>query len=167
MHVALIRDDHGGGDRAHGQPALGLLVIRDRTHDGGDLFEVEAEIPEDVLRDERAGLAVLLARDDVADVVEVRGDGGDLAAARLVPEGLQDETRAVGGGIRMTLAMLGVADRAGLGVGGPDERAHAVVGLHHVERRTLPLRFRERLGLRLGAVDLFQLVWSRRVVTSR
>ena len=64
---------------------------------GRDLFELEAEVAENVLRDERAGLSVLLARDDVPDVVEVRRDGGDLAAARLVPKGLQDETGAIGG----------------------------------------------------------------------
>src|SRR5207237_624404 len=82
-----------------------------------------------------------LARDDVTDVVEVRGDGGDLAPTRVVPERLQDETRAVGRGVGVPLAVFGVSDRAGLLIGRADVRDHAAVA--EVER-----------GLALGVDDL-------------
>ena len=161
MHVALVGDDHRRGHGAHRQAALGLLVVRDRAHDHRDLLDVEFELLEDVLRDERAGLPVLLARHDVPDVVQVGSDRGDLAAARLVAERFQDEARAVGRGVRVALAVLGVADRAGLLVGGADEDLHALVALHHLERGSLALRLDRRARLRLGAVDL--LLFVRRV----
>src|SRR5438105_5196072 len=57
--------------------------------------------------------------------------------------------------------MLGVSDRAGLLIGGVDEALHALIALHHFERRALALRLDRRARLRLGAVDL--LLFIRRV----
>jgi len=45
--------------------------------------------------------------------MEVRGDRGDLAAPRVVAQGLQDETRPVGRGVGVALSVFGVADRYG------------------------------------------------------
>ena len=114
MHVALVGDDDRGGHCAHRQAALILLVIRDRAHHRRDLFEREAEVRQDVLREQRSGLRVLLSRHDVAHVVEIGGDRRDLAASRVVTERLEDEPRSVSRGVRVPLAVLGVADRSGL-----------------------------------------------------
>src|SRR5919204_455256 len=89
------------------------------------------------------------------------------AAPRVVPERLEDEARAVRGGVGVALAMLGVADRAGLLVRRTDEDLHALVVLHDVERRPLALRLDRGAGLRLGAVDLPLLVWRGRVIGTR
>src|SRR5436190_916031 len=59
------------------------------------------------------------------------------------------------------LTVLGVADRAGLLVGGADEDLHALVALHHLERGSLALGLDRRARLRLRAVDL--LLFIRRV----
>ncbi len=61
-------------------------MIRDGPHDRRDLFELEAIVDEDRFGEERTRLSVALARDDVADVVQVRGDRSDLAAARVVTQ---------------------------------------------------------------------------------
>src|SRR5207237_1843395 len=161
VHVALVGDDHRGGHGTHREPTLVLLVIRDGAHHRGHLFEREAQVEQDVLREQGPGLRVLLARHDVAHVVEVGSDRGDLAAACIVAKRLQDEASAVGRGVRVALAVLGVADRAGLLVGGADEDLYALVALHHLERGSLALRLDRRARLRLGAVDL--LLFVRRV----
>src|SRR6266496_670586 len=75
MDVRLVGQDDRGRDGADGFPAL-LLVVPDRRHDqrqvgGGHL------LLEDVVHQERADLAVVLARHHVAHVVEVARDAGE------------------------------------------------------------------------------------------
>src|SRR5437867_8840166 len=99
-----------------------------------------------------------LARDDVANVVQIGGDRRDLAATRVVAERFQNETRAVRGGVRVPLAVLGVPDRAGLLVRRADVGLHLRVGLHRVEGRSLVFWLRGSTRFGDSGVDHLQLL---------
>ena len=86
-HVHLIRQDER---RRHGVDREGglFVVIADGGDDGGGLLGRRAHFIENTKGHDRAGLRMVDAVDDVADIVQPARDGGELARAVVIAQRL-------------------------------------------------------------------------------
>src|SRR5690606_36206987 len=76
--------------------------------------------------------------DDVADVVGVAGDGGQLRLPGRVAQARHDVVGDLGHQAAVALPVFGETDGGQVGVGRLDEGAHARVRPHHVQRDRRP-----------------------------
>ncbi len=132
VHVGLVGQDHRRADRAH-RLAVALFMIADGPHDHRALDGIHPQPLEDDVGQIRPGVFVVHAADQVADVMYVRGDGGQLRLPFLVPQPLQGIVGDARGEIRVTRAVLGVPDGTGVLVGLVDVRGDFSVALHVLE----------------------------------
>src|SRR6266545_8424812 len=153
VHVGLVGDVDRRRDRRDG-PAELLLVVADRADHQADVLHRQAHLGEHRHGDQGGGLRVVLAADDVADVVQVAGDGGELRLPGVEAEPRQDVVGDVAHQVGVAEAVLGEAELAGELVGQGD------VGLDHLVARDLVEQPQLTLGTTFGHAHSWADSWS-------
>ena len=85
-HIGFIRNDERRRNGVHGLCGV-FVVVADGGDDGGDILRIRTEAVEDAECHDGAGLRMVDAVDDVADIVQIPGDLGKLRLSFAVPEG--------------------------------------------------------------------------------
>ena len=111
VHVALVGDDHGCGHIAHGRSRQDL-VVSDRAEDGHELLGRHAHLVQDRKGHACADHGVVVAVDDVADVVQVPGDHAQLDLPLRHAEVLHDVAGDAADDADVPVAVLRIAHRA-------------------------------------------------------
>src|SRR5829696_7221885 len=136
VDVGLVGDVDRRRHRRHRVAEL-LLVVADGPDDQADVVGTHAQLAEDGQGQQGRGLGVVLAGDDVADVVQVAGDGGQLGQVPVVAEPVEDVEGDVADQVGMEEAVLGVAEPAGELVGEGDVGLDDLVAGDLVEQAEL------------------------------
>src|SRR5919106_686177 len=145
VDVGLVRQDHGGGDRARSHAVL-LLVVADGAHDHGELLGIEAAV-QNLLQEDGSRLAVHVSRNHVADVVEVAGYGREGRRPVVVAEPGEDVVRDPPREVGVTEPVLGEAEPTHDSVRLGDERGQDGILLDLLERKEARGRFPAHLLL--------------------
>ena len=109
-HVGLIRQNERGGHGAYGS-AGALVVVADGGDDLRDLLGGQVHVVQDAEGHDGPALGVVDAVDQVADVVEIARDLGQLHLTGGIAQGLQDIAAVLRHEAHVGKAVLGKAQR--------------------------------------------------------
>lgn len=132
VDVGFVGDDQRGRDFCRRVPSL-LLMVADGVHDQGALVGRHSHARQDTPGNQAAAEGVVLAVEQVADVVEITGNVGQFLRAFGVIEFFEDGSGRLPDQCGVAFAMLGIAKREQGLVSLLNEGAHFFVAANVVD----------------------------------